>query len=301
MVSLTDYLNESLRQHISVDVISVLEKHGSYVGCETQAIEICQALQEKAEDKKQQTITIDFSNINVPDKFFDKVRIILRNIPGRPDTSYDAYFGGKNFHDNKFGCIRLYIDCDVNDLINSKSIDGDLYSSVCHELMHTYEDFQLTKPGKDGLSKLLDYEYKQANDNLYKGKLVDFYKYFFMEPEKNAYIGELREQMLAKAKKLSIYDRNSSKKLLNEFKNTDIYKNYINIITAINSLNPEDDAVNDIMKLAAFKGMTPNKVVKKLKDDALRLKNKLEKTVAKTLSDCVEIIWPPRNIVYGSK
>lgn len=301
MVSLVDYLNESLRQHISVDVISVLEKHGSYDGCETQATEICNVLYEKAEDKKHQLINIDFKDVDVQNKFFNKISIILRKTSERPDTSYDVYFGGKNFHDDKFECIRLYIDCNVNELINNKSIDGDLYSSVCHELMHAYEDFQLTKSGKDGLSKLLDYEYTNASKNLHKGKLVDFYKYFFMEPEKNAYIGELREQMLAKAKKLSIYDRNSSKKLLNEFKNTDIYKNYINIITAINSLSPDDECINDIMKLKAFQGMTPNKVVKKLKDDALRLKNKFEKTVAKTLSDCVEIIWPPRNVVYSSE
>ena len=74
--------------------------------------------------------------------------------------------------------------------------------------------------------------------------------------------------------------------------------NYINLVTCINELQPNDDDVKDILRLKDFRGMTANKAIKKLKDDALRLKNKLEKTIAKTLSDCVEIIRPPRYVVF---
>lgn len=300
MVSLVDYLNESLRQHISVELDwCIYEKHGSYDGIDFHSMTIYNKIKDFLNNHhNNESYRFSFSSekeFTTKNVFFENIIILIKNSKNTIQCGYNSLCGltyGEGNDKNKLMCIELNVIMPFNKM-HDDYMEDELLKQISHELTHAYEDYQLVKNGKGGLTKLFDEEYKNASINPNEN-LCSLYKYFFTEPEKNAYIAELREYMLIKARKVNMFDQNASKNILTEVKDSTIYKKYINIASQINSLTIDSDELKDIMKLKAFKGMTPNKVVKKLKDDALRLKNKLEKTIAKTVCDCIEIETPKR-------
>lgn len=295
MKSLRNFLNDALDSHISIDMHQLVfnEKHGGYDGCEVQAEFIFYKILEGLKGKDKEIVINDVQNGVI---FFDKIIIHNDTKKNGIQFMYDANSGlTYDKTTEKLNVIHIIMNAgfnvnDIDDLIEDseakRSVKMIMMNDIAHEMTHAYEDYCLIKSGKGGLAKLFDNDYANARD--YAGKdIIKAYSYFFSEPEKNAFVAELRDFMLHQVKEVYPWDKNASKKVLNDVKKTNVYNRYMILMSYITDMTRHPEYVNEFKKLKKFEGMSDNKIVKKLQDEMLKLKSKMEKVIAKTAADCI--------------
>ena len=289
MISLSLYkecknnLDKLLIEHLSIDYkynlnypeTLILEKYGIYNGCENLAIYLNKKVKNKLINSNKEKFTVYKNDLkNFKNVFFDSLTIIIKK-----SNEVSGGYVAKSKYDSNI-TINLNVDT---------RIKNDNYVDIfIHELIHAYNDYLLSINGIQSLFKISNtdfYKYiSKHNEYLLKHAL-----YFLNNYERNAYIGQLKAELI---KNKDII--NNPIDALKAIKKSEIYQSYAIIEQIINKFeNLDNDGKRKLdeisNKISNGKYATFESLIKTLKSKYYKSINKITKTISKMSLDFLNL------------
>lgn len=153
-----------------------------------------------AKYRNDNTITIEKDRWGkIGNIFFDK--LIVHRI-NKDINAYDSKVSKLNSSTNKFDVVYIYVDKSLSDL--------RLFRTICHEVMHAWQDYKMQLKGLS-ISSMKSYKYYDKMSYI-TGKLDDnfhkFIPYHLKQFEQNAYLSEIVSEVkeYCRQKKVDKYD-----------------------------------------------------------------------------------------------
>lgn len=308
MISLKQYLDESLLKHIAIELKNIdiiYEKYGEYNGCN----ELSEYIYEKLKQNNFKSLEINYKAVKDIDNIvFDKLYIISnesnQNIVSYLIPSIDdkQFLIENNLNDNykeysiidkqtnrfKYCLIILY----TSDFRNTK-----IKSLLNHELTHLYNDFKIQCIGITSFFNLFSKdsykrtkEYNQHKRPLSARKLQNAL-YLMNEYEKNAFISELCSE-IRELKESDNYYKNGkldANLIYDMVKKLDIYKAYMDIGNFINDYDNNALTKNEKRYIIEEwnriynENLTIEQIFKKLKKQFIKTRQKIESIIPKKI------------------
>jgi len=294
MKSLYDYLNESLLQHIALelkDLDPIYEKYGEYDGLE----ELTNYIENRLLNERKSFI-IKFDDVkSIINIVFDELEINFKN-----EGEYAGYDFEKTSdiseETNRFYYAKINVEFSLDDKYKHSY---SLNSILEHELMHLYNDYKVHQLGLETFDDLFNTTlYKtsrifNAHDKPYTIRELRRSLYLFNEYEKNAFIAQLCNEIKEIKKSYSPENYIDASKVYNMIKSLDIYKSYMNIGVFINRFyngdltkKEKENIVNEWRELhKEDKNLSIEKIFKKLKKSFIKTKNKIETIIPKKIAE----------------
>ena len=286
MVTLQEYLKESLHNHVDYNFIDynrfyyMFEKNG---------------IPDEVRDLTN-IIDIKYDNLgyneSIDINYNKTIKIVTINkIFGEPIAEYDIentnYVNGHVF-------INIYD--------NDDSKLNTIRNFIRHELVHAYEDLKRYEHGKELFSNIINDQYKNsaiivANNSpkIQYNKIADIL-YFLHDEERNAYFSNLETDIIDAINHYNMNDTNFDyNKLIEYVKDKPLWKKYFDCgetILEIHSANVKDWYVDMMLKAynkISNKKATISQMKKDLKTKWIKFKNKFEQLVPKIIYDNLPI------------
>lgn len=269
-------LHGTLLEHLNSENYNkiLLEQYGVFDGCYDLAKQIAEEIPSLS---KKEEIFVTFKD----NKFVNKVKLIS-------DSSIDvmAYDPDETFFNKHFNILKLVIRVNPNCINNE-----DIIPLIMHELTHAYQDAEMYKRG-DRLFYQLErenyYGSQEGNDTELRKIIADII-YYSNNFERGAYIAQIAGMLQVDGIKIgSISDA------YKYIRNTQVYKDYIQVLMNIQKLiniNDEKDKqliLSEFNKVALRKYKSFSDVARWLRHRASNIKKKFEKTIPKVIFDNVE-------------
>lgn len=325
MKTLQEYLQESLLQHIAIelkDTDIIYEKYGEYDGCG----ELSEFIYNKLKENNFNTIKINYNNVkHIDNIFFDELYVVfeesdninLNYIIPENDSNTVSFLKSNNLplkidnysiinkETNRFYQCLIYIQYPK---IRNKS----LISKLNHELNHMFIDYKLQLQGFKSFWELFNNtSYKRTKEynqhkHPFRARQIQNALYLFNEYEKNAFISQLCHK-IRELKKSDIYYKNNkldANLMYNIIKKLDIYQAYMNIGNFINDYdndaltkNEKKDIIDE-WKNIYNEDLTLNQIFKKLKQKFTKTKQKIESIIPKKIvEEYTNIIEPDPSVI----
>lgn len=290
-----NYLSEELAFHISVDLkikypifstrlyeSLLFESLGRFNNCGEVAEYAAKEIR-----KNQKKEIIDCSNFSVFFKKLNITKIIFEN------DFYGAYTGkGKDSSIN----IELSIPKEIGD--DPIEYEERIMYILVHEFLHAYEDDQRIKNGKPSIFNYFDEEYIKSYSKIKSifdlNRMTARCKYFLNDQERNAYFGELYPMIEKIIKDKKINKENIKyDELVDEIKNTDLWKIYFEIgdfiIKVKNDTFSENDKKDIIEMYSHIVGKKSNykEIVKDFTNKWNKFYSKFNQLVPKIICDII--------------
>ena len=308
MISLKQYLDESLLKHIAIELKNIdiiYEKYGEYNGCN----ELSEYIYEKLKQNNFKSLEINYEDVKDIDNIvFDKLYIISnesnQNIVSYLIPSIDdkQFLIENNLNDN----YKEYsiIDKQTNRfkycliiLYTSGFRNTNIKSLLNHELTHLYNDFKIQCIGITSFFNLFSKdsykrtkEYNQHKRPLSARKLQNAL-YLMNEYEKNAFISELCSE-IRELKESDNYYKNGkldANLIYDMVKKLDIYKAYMDIGNFINDYDNNALTKNEKQYIIEEwnriynEDLTIEQIFKKLKTQFIKTRQKIESIIPKKI------------------
>lgn len=293
MITLKEYLKESLLHHIALELKEldpIYEKYGEYNGCS----ELASYIENKCKDNENlNKIIIKYDEV----KHIDNVVFDNLEIEFIEDKFIHALYDVKstqsideNTKRFKYCKIVLYFD--------DRSSLNKMHSIIEHELMHLFTDYKLQQNGLKSFLDIFknDEVYKKSKEFILRKPLeqreINRALYMFNEYEKNAFIAQLMDEINELKKS---YSDNSidATKMYHMVQSLDIYKAYMQIGDFIrrydndNLTKREKENIVIEWKNIFDKTESLDSIFKQLKYKFIKTKNKIESLIPKKIAESV--------------
>ena len=293
MKSLQEYLEESLLQHIALelkDLDPIYEKYGEYDGLK----ELANYIEKRLVDDKQ-SFKIQYDEVsNIENIVFDELEIEFKN-----EGEYAAYKVEETKQISNITKHFEYIKIEIYYSLTEKHHKNSLNSIIEHELVHLFNDYKIQCLGfKTFLDLFNTTLYKQSKNFNTHNKPLEVRElrralYLFNEYEKNAFIAQLCNEIREIKKTYSPKNYIDATKMYDMITNLDIYKSYMNIGIFINRFYNNDltkkekeNIVKEWNELYENKNnLTIEQIFKKLKQSFIKTKNKIESIIPKKIAE----------------
>ena len=291
MITLKEYLKESLLHHIALELKEldpIYEKYGEYNGCS----ELASYIENKCKDNENlNKIIIKYDEV----KHIDNVVFDNLEIEFIEDKFIHALYDVKssqsideNTKRFKYCKIVLYFD--------GRSSLNKMHSIIEHELMHLFTDYKLQQNGLKSFLDIFknDEVYKKSKEFILRKPLeqceINRALYMFNEYEKNAFIAQLMDEINELKKS---YSDNSidATKMYHMVQSLDIYKAYMQIGDFIrrydngNLTKREKENIVIEWKNIFDKTESLYSIFKQLKYKFIKTKNKIESLIPKKIAE----------------
>lgn len=279
---LIEHLSTEYKYNLNYPEILILEKYGIYDGCENLATYLNKRVKNKLLNGNiKEKFTVykkdlkQFKNI-----FFDSLTVIIKK-----SNEVSGGYVAKSKYDSNI-TINLNVDT---------RIKNDNYIDIfIHELIHAYNDYLLSINEVQSLFKISNtdfYKYisKHNDEESDDEYLLKHALYFLNNYERNAYIGQLKAELI---KNKDII--NNPIDALKAIKKSEIYQSYAIIEQIINKFeNLDNDGKGRLAeisnKISNGKYTTFESLLKTLKSKYYKSINKITKTISKMSLDFLNL------------
>lgn len=290
-----NYLSEELAFHISADLkfrypVFSIQIYESYLfeslGRFDNCVEVAEFAAKEIRKNPVKQI-IDCSKFKVFFKNINIKKIIFEN------DFYSAYTGKGNKDSIN---IELSIPKEIGD--DPIKYEERIMYILVHEFLHAYEDYQRLKNGKPSIFNYFDDEYIKSYSKIKSvfdlNKMTARCKYFLNDQERNAYFSELYPMVEKIIKDKKITKENIKyDELVNEIKNTDLWKIYFEIgdfiIKVKNDAFSENDKkdIIDMYSHIIGKKSTYKEIIKDFTNKWNKFYSKFNQLVPKIICDII--------------
>lgn len=286
MISLSDFLtSEKLLNHINIDY-KLYENAGLYDGIE----DLSRFLTNKIKSHQEYNFTLEYNYNDIQLRKFNNIffsKIIIKCERNKHNNNYGEYIPNEeidfNQTINKFNYIRINLSLSI------KHIAQEVYRILLHELTHAWDDYNSYKNKTTSLKTVLSNNYNNilkvldTSKNSYD-EIIGKILYFLSDIELNAFMAEIAGYLYDTLDSNTIDNPHKAVEIL---KNSDLYKNYKNIGSILNSISETSDyeefkneltnTFNDVNNT----DYSTNKVLKILINKYIKIMRKIESNIGK--------------------
>lgn len=291
MKTLEEYINEQLFSHLCIDY-NIYENAGLYDGIE----DLCNFLTNKIRSHQEKLFKISYTEDDrelskFKNIFFKKIILTCeRSNKYNNDAEYTINsISGYDSISKKFNIVR------INVFLSQKHNPQEVYSILLHELTHAWDNYNAYKNNTTNLNqanRIINYPkiLNLVDYGVDGEKILGDIMYFLNDIELNAWVASF-------AGYLYEYDEISTpQEALKIIKNSDLYKNYINIGEWVTSLYNNDKRLNqntvhqicNSYNKLYNTDYTEYKIKKILYNKYIKAKNKIDSSIGKLCSRYVK-------------
>lgn len=286
MIGLSDFLtSEKLLNHINIDY-RIYENAGLYDGIE----DLSRFLTNKIKSHQEYNFILEYNYDDIQLRNFNNIffsKIIIKCERNKYNNNYGEYIPNEeidfNKTINKFNYIRINLSLSI------KHIAQEVYRILLHELTHAWDDYNSYKNKTTSLKTVLLNNYNNilkildTSKNSYD-EIIGKILYFLSDIEMNAFMTEIAGYLYDTLDTNTIDNPHKAVEIL---KNSDLYKNYKNIGSILNSISETSDYEEFKNKLTNTFNEVNNtdyssdKVLKILINKYIKIMRKIESNIGK--------------------
>ena len=293
MVSLKEYLKESLLHHIALELKEldpIYEKYGEYNGCD----DLASYIQERCKKNDSlETIIITYDEVkHIENIVFDNLEIELV----KDNFIHALYDTESTQHINEV--TRRFKYCKIVIYFIDESSMNKIHSIIEHELIHLFTDYKLRQSGLKSFLDIFknDEVYKKSREFITRKPLeqreINRALYMLNEYEKNTFIAQLMDEI--NELKQSYSDNSiDATKMYNMIRSLDIYQVYMQIGDFIRRYDNDNltkrEKENIVIEWENIFNKTESldSIFKQLKHKFIKTKNKIESLIPKKIAESV--------------